>query len=440
MVDHYLDTPLQAQDGLSSGATMLMLAAKHGDTARCKELIASRASVHKVDSDGHSALHHACINDQADAVDILLKHKADCDAPNNNGDSPLCIAAASNSTGSVTRLLAAGADAQARNKAGLRAPDVAQTFAVQDMLHAEIARQLHVPLVAAVSSGDNVEARRLLQSRADVNKKAEDGRTALHHAAMRGEQDLVRELAKARADVNALTSKEPDTQCTPLMLCAANGHVHALETLIRCKADVTMKDLEGQDALSLSQAKAFTMHFNAMNEVVGLDETKVYETDDVDHGNPDQPTSPGGTVAPELLDALAKQDPTLALNLCAKDGLSDCFLDLIHQGAKVNYADVNGQTPLHSYVSVPGAIPAGVDILARAGTDIDRQDEQGCTPLMCAVGARNHTIVKALVDLSANRAIKNKKKQTAFDLANELALRGEVVLPEELDLLRPPAK
>jgi ankyrin repeat protein len=225
------------------------------------------------------------------------------------------------------------------------------------------------------------------------------------------------------------------------MLCAANGHVHALETLIRCKADITMKDVEGQDALSLTQAKSLETHFHAMNQVVELAETSAYETDehDQDDLSPTAPTSPsGGKVAPELLDALAQRDPTLALILSAKDGYADCFLDLINQGAKVNYADVNGQTPLHCYASVPGVTPNGVDILARAGTDIDRQDDLGCTPLMCAVGVRNVTIMKALVEHGANRAIKNAKKETALDLAKKMAESGDAVSAEELDLLRPP--
>merc|ERR1712118_98078 len=174
-----------------------------------------------------------------------------------------------------------------------------------------------------------------------------------------------------------------------------------------------------------------------MNEVVGLIETRAYETDEHDDDDADQPVSPGGKVAPELLDALARQDPTLALTLSAKDGFSDCFLDCIHQGAKVNYADVNGQTPLHCYVSVPGVTANGIEVLARAGTDIDRQDDQGCTPLICAVGARNLALVKVLVDLSANRTIKNKKNETAFDLAKKLAAEGEAVSAEELDILRP---
>ena len=58
-------------------------------------------------------------------------------------------------------------------------------------------------LVDAVKRGDRETVRALLRARADVNKPAADGTTALHYAVEADALDLVTQLIRAGANVKA---------------------------------------------------------------------------------------------------------------------------------------------------------------------------------------------------------------------------------------------
>jgi len=46
------------------------------------------------DNEGQTALHYACCCEQEELIALLLKHKADVNIKDNNGESPLGINAA----------------------------------------------------------------------------------------------------------------------------------------------------------------------------------------------------------------------------------------------------------------------------------------------------------------------------------------------------------
>jgi ankyrin repeat protein len=71
----------------------------------------------------------------------------------------------------------------------------------------------------------------LIQNKADVNARADEGETALHIAAQRNNRDLVELLLLHRADINALDSK----QRTPADR-AKQWHHPELATFLRRKA------------------------------------------------------------------------------------------------------------------------------------------------------------------------------------------------------------
>jgi ankyrin repeat protein len=58
-----------------------------------------------------------------------------------------------------------------------------------------------------------------------------------------------------------------------------------------------------------------------------------------------------------------------------------------------------------------------IALLIRHGIYLDMQDDQGNTPLMVAVMAKDFRLVKYLVEARASRTIVNRKNQTAYDLA-----------------------
>jgi len=84
-----------------------------------------------------------------------------------------------------------------------------------------------------------------LAADADVNAKQVYGMTPLHHAAGKGQKEIVELLIAEGADVNS----KNDWVRTPLHNAANEGHKEIAELLISNGADVNAKHIDGGTAL-----------------------------------------------------------------------------------------------------------------------------------------------------------------------------------------------
>jgi uncharacterized protein len=73
-----------------TGATALMIAADDAEVV--KELISAGAKIDAVDKNGWTALFHAVEMNQLQKLETLLKHGADVNLKNKNGNTPLILA------------------------------------------------------------------------------------------------------------------------------------------------------------------------------------------------------------------------------------------------------------------------------------------------------------------------------------------------------------
>jgi ankyrin repeat protein len=142
---------------------------------------------------------------------------------------------------------------------------------------------------------------------------------------------------------------------------------------------------------------------------------------------------------------------TTALIQAAGAGHKEMIGLIIQLGASPNYADFDGQTPLHiaageGRVEVMEAlISAGASLGAKnslsqailhqaaafgkvntvaflldRGADIDQQDRQGFTPLSFAVQEDHLEVVKLLVERGASTAVPNSQGETPYSIATKL--------------------
>lgn len=156
-------------------------AAALGHVEEVRRLIASGHSVNEVDPDtGRTPLHAAASRVQVGTMTALLAAGADIDRLDNLGISPLGVAAGDQSDDGVELLIRAGADVNA----GLN----------------------DTPVSEAAIFGNIHSLKRLIAAGADPNHRDDDGWTVLMHAVDGGRVDSVEVLLGAGADPTARAS------------------------------------------------------------------------------------------------------------------------------------------------------------------------------------------------------------------------------------------
>jgi Ankyrin repeats (3 copies)/Ankyrin repeats (many copies) len=173
-------------------------------------------------------LMRAVDNGDVNAVRRLLAEGANVNAKDRWGRTALIHACGHGCRNEalVTALLQAGADANASDLSG------------------------DTPLTACIIGGvpetRTVVIRTLLRAGTKVNATGVGGNTPLMTAATNGKLDVVRDLLAAGADVN----RENIRGESALMMAGRGGHEDIVRALIKNGADVNAKDKEGRTALS----------------------------------------------------------------------------------------------------------------------------------------------------------------------------------------------
>jgi len=152
------------------------------------------------------------------AVRTLIAQKADVNAPDADGSTPLHWAAQRDDVAMADALIAAGANVKAKTRYNV------------------------TPLSLACGNGDAKLVDRLLKAGADPNETSEEGQTALMTASLTGKPDAVKLLLETGANVNAV---EPYKGQTALMWAASEGNTAAAELLVSHGADVKTKSKAG---------------------------------------------------------------------------------------------------------------------------------------------------------------------------------------------------
>jgi len=155
-------------------------------------------------------------------VCALLQRRADVNAREADGTTPLYWAAAKNDLETAKLLLQAGADVKIANRYGV------------------------APIALACINGNVAMIDLFLKAGADANSSMLEGETALMTAARTGVAEAVKVLVAHGADVNAA---EDTLGQTALMWAAGEGHVDAITALLESGADMNARSKGGWAAL-----------------------------------------------------------------------------------------------------------------------------------------------------------------------------------------------
>ncbi|MBL8723484.1 MAG: ankyrin repeat domain-containing protein [Planctomycetes bacterium] len=113
------------------------------------------------------------------------------------------------------------------------------------------------PLLAAVDGAHGEVVDLLLRAGADPNRSGGSfGQPPLHLAAMRGQLDMLDRLLRANARVDAVATKPPFDDATPLMAAVRMGHLEAARRLLAAGADRSLRSPGQRTALDFADTDA----------------------------------------------------------------------------------------------------------------------------------------------------------------------------------------
>ena len=459
----------------AAGDSRVAQAARSGDVAAVRTLIAQRADVNAPEVDGTTALHWAARSGDADLVAALVRAGAKPSTANRYGVTPLLLAASSGHTAVVDALLKAGARADAAGPEGetplMLAARSGNVAAVNLLLEAGAAvgakerwqgqtalmwaaAENHGAVVKAlaargaeVNGRSNVvppPARDILDFRTDKNGQAlqtllttfpRGGLTPLLFAARQGAIDGARALIDAGADLNLA---DPDG-ITPLVLAIRNGHYDLGALLVEKGADVNGGDRVNRTPLYM----AVDMH--TLDWIQNRPAPKTEDAmDSVDlaklllekGANPNAQLS--GNPPGWKGDAIAAQNTfgnvigagTTPFVRAAKNADLPLMRLLLEKGADPSIATRNGTTALMALVGGLGrkygadlqvspaeeknALEAAKLLLDR-GANVNAANEAGQTPLHAAAAIGANGVVRFLVERGAKLDAKTRQGRTALD-------------------------
>ncbi|XP_069503438.1 caskin-1 isoform X1 [Ambystoma mexicanum] len=196
----------------------------------------------------------------------------------------------------------------------------------------------------------------LLESQAAVDIKDNKGMRALHYAAWQGKKEPMKLLLKSGSAVNI----QSDEGQIPLHLAAQHGHYDVSEMLLQHQSNPCIMDISGKTPLDLA------CEFGRVGVV-------------------------------QLL---------LNSNMCAA----------LLEPKPGDTTDPNGTSPLH-LAAKNGHIDI-IRLLLQAGIDINRQTKSG-TALHEASLCGKTEVVRLLLDSGINAHIRNTYSQTALDIVNQ---------------------
>jgi len=310
-------------------------AAKAGDLGKVKSLLHEQpALIDSKDDNGDTPLHIAAMWGQTHVAEFLLAAKAKVDVHDKVGKTPLLKAVELPSAELVQLLLDHGADANARDILGQTPMHVAARFSYKDMVQA------------------------LLAHGANVRAKDHRGFTPLHCASCAVYKDAAIMLITKGADVDAKTRDGE----TPLVLAVSLGSADIAELLLASHASLKARDKEGETLLHIAARNGFAAE-------VALLLSHVVEISPKDR-NGDTPLH------------LAAAFPYID-----HEQFAGVFGALVAAKADINAKNRQGQTPLH--ISAAFGSKAAVELLLASGADVRSVDNKRLTPLELMQDASN---------------------------------------------------
>mmetsp|Transcript_101463 Transcript_101463/g.286221 ORF Transcript_101463/g.286221 Transcript_101463/m.286221 type:complete len:558 (-) Transcript_101463:136-1809(-) len=329
-----------------------------GQIETARALVELRADLEARDWNGATPLIEATAQGNEPLVRALIALGADTGCANAERFTPLMLAAANADALLVRSLVELRCSLEARDSFGSTTPIlVAKVVPCTDWhvcvmeilaeaganLGAQDDRGFTAPMHAA-AQGHAGLIRSLTTHRADLEARDNSGSTALLWAATYGQTSA----GEALIEMGAKKDATDYTGATALIVAASQGHVSFVRTLIKAGANADAADIKGNTALN-------SVALTAGPLARALDE----------------------------LDLAGHRADAAALDAAIAD-LVAVSCSLVELKADLDKCDNSSNTPL-IWAAAGGVLPL-VEALIRLGADVCAKNEDGCTALIAAEG------------------------------------------------------
>ncbi|MGI2261738.1 ankyrin repeat domain-containing protein [Candidatus Cardinium hertigii] len=297
-----------------------------------------------------------------------------------------------------------------------------------DMLNVKRGPYGMTPLMDAAADGCLEDLKSLIQKKAGLNVKDNNGRTALMYAVQSRRVDAVRlllEESKSLPTTGVFSNNPVDQQnhegFTALIQAVVNNEKVMVEELLKCcNPNLEIKDDEGHTAL---QYAAIFGHVDILKLLI--DKKSNLETRDKEQRTPlissviqvkeIEPKTIRDTIAlliksGAVLDAQSDQGVTPLMH-AVKNNVLDIATLLIDSKANLDVQDGRGRTAL-VYAADTGI--NAVKLLIERKADMDIKDNEGKTLLMRVVIQSKADVVKELIGNKAKLDVQDSEGKTAL--------------------------
>ncbi|XP_048782265.1 protein phosphatase 1 regulatory subunit 12B isoform X7 [Lagopus muta] len=252
--------------------------------------------------------------------------------------------------------------------------------------------------LAACSSGDTEEVKRLLGRGARVDTTNVDGLTALHQACIDENLDMVKFLVENGANVN----QQDNEGWTPLHAVASCGYLNIAEYLISHGANVAAVNSEGEVPSDIAEEAAMKDLLLEQVKKQGVDLDLARKEEEQQMLQDARQWLNSGRIE----DVKQPQTGATALHVASAKGYSEVMRLLIQAGFNLNVQDNDGWTPLHA--AAHWGVKEACSILAEALCDMDVRNKLGQTPFDVA----DEGLVEHLEMLQKKQTVLRSEKET----------------------------
>ncbi|VEU19795.1 DEKNAAC100449 [Brettanomyces naardenensis] len=285
--------------------------------------------------------------------------------------------------------------------------------------------------------GNYDEAKQLIESGSDVNDADYAGNTPLHEAALEGYVDIVNLLLDNKAEIDK-QSGQMDRD-TALIDASSNLHYEVVKLLVDRGADPTLANAQGDtplDALEDEDRDVSSMSDDDLTALRKLRKLLVQYTKDWRRKHQHRRRSSTTDTEPDDSIARRRNNNTF-FDFFTREGRSEIYTKVAENDVTyvLNYVSNLAGNRVPPDLLTLAARHGHTDIaslLLAFGAKVNYHDRNGRTPLMYAVGKDHIEMVKLLIENNADSLLKDDDDKTALDYA----LASDVADNKEIRLLR----